>query len=62
VGVVGQVLGAAGVNIANMQVCRDAAGGFALIALTVDSAVPATTVEAIAAQIGAEAGAAVDLV
>ncbi len=62
VGVVGQVLGTAGVNIANMQVCRDATSGLALIALTVDSAVDLTTVDAIAAQIGAQAGAAIDLV
>ena len=62
VGIVGQVLGDAGVNIANMQVGRDAAGGLALIALTVDSAVDPLTVEAIAARIGAESGAAIDLV
>jgi D-3-phosphoglycerate dehydrogenase len=62
VGVVGQVLGDAGINIANMQVGRDAAGGLALIALTVDSAVDQPTVEAIAARIGAESGAAIDLV
>jgi D-3-phosphoglycerate dehydrogenase len=62
VGVVGQLLGSAGVNIAHMQVCRDAAGGHALIALTVDSAVDGATVGRIAAQIGAVSGAAVDLV
>jgi D-3-phosphoglycerate dehydrogenase len=62
VGVVGQVLGAAGVNIANMQVGRDAAGGLALIALTVDTAVTVQTVAAIAEEITAESGAAIDLV
>jgi len=62
VGIVGQVLGDAGVNIANMQVGRDAAGGLALIALTVDSAVDPQTVGAIAARIGADSGAAIDLV
>ncbi len=62
VGVVGQVLGDAGINIANMQVGRDAAGGPALIALTVDSAVEQPTVDAIALRIGAESGAAIDLV
>lgn len=62
VGVVGQVLGDAGINIANMQVGRDAAGGLALIALTVDSAVDQPTVDAIAARIAAESGAAIDLV
>ena len=59
---VGQVLGDAGINIANMQVGRDAAGGLALIALTVDSAVDQPTVDAIAARIAAESGAAIDLV
>ncbi len=62
VGIVGQLLGDAGVNIANMQVGRDAAGGLALVALTVDSAVDPQTVAAIAAHIGADSGAAVDLV
>ncbi len=62
VGVVGQVLGAAGVNIANMQVGRDAATSQALIALTVDSAVDAATVEKIAAEIDASMGSAIDLV
>ena len=40
VGIVGQILGAEGINIAGMQVCRDARGGHALIVLTVDSALP----------------------
>lgn len=62
VGVVGQVLGSAGVNIANMQVGRDASAKQALIALTVDSAVDVSTVEKIAAEIEATTGAAIDLV
>jgi D-3-phosphoglycerate dehydrogenase len=62
VGTVGQVLGDAGINIANMQVCRDSAGGLALVALTVDSAVTTDLVEAISAQIGAVSGTAIDLV
>ena len=37
VGIVGQILGGQGINIAGMQVCRDARGGHALIVLTVDS-------------------------
>ena len=41
VGTVGQILGDAGVNIAGMQVSRDAKGGHALVALSVDSAIPA---------------------
>ena len=61
VGVVGQILGSANVNIAGMQVSRTKAGGEALIALTVDSAIPADTLDAIAAGIGAAAVNAVDL-
>lgn len=61
VGVVGQVLGEADVNIAGMQVSRTTAGGEALIALTVDSAIPAQTLEVIAGRIGAAAVHAVDL-
>ena len=40
VGTVGGVLGQAGVNIAGMQVCRDHQGGHALVALSVDAAIP----------------------
>ena len=40
VGTVGGILGDAGVNIAGMQVSRDAKGGQALVALSVDSAIP----------------------
>ena len=40
VGTVGGILGDAGVNIAGMQVARDAKGGHALVALSVDSAIP----------------------
>ena len=40
VGTVGRILGDAGVNIAGMQVSRDEKGGQALVALSVDSAVP----------------------
>jgi D-3-phosphoglycerate dehydrogenase len=60
VGVVGRVLGEAGVNIGGMQVSRDE-GGHALIVLTVDSAVPADRIDAIVAEIGAHSGKAVDL-
>ncbi|KUP97199.1 phosphoglycerate dehydrogenase [Thermobifida cellulosilytica] len=54
VGVVGQLLGRAQVNIAGMQVSRDKEGGAALIALTVDSAIPDETLTAISTEIGAE--------
>ncbi|MFC4533662.1 phosphoglycerate dehydrogenase [Sphaerisporangium dianthi] len=61
VGIVGKILGEREVNIASMQVSRDAKGGRALIALTVDSAIPAEVVDQIAGEIGAEGGRTVDL-
>jgi D-3-phosphoglycerate dehydrogenase len=61
VGAVGQLLGDAGINIAGMQVSRDERGGHALMALTVDSAVPQPTMSGIVAAIGADSGRAVDL-
>jgi D-3-phosphoglycerate dehydrogenase / 2-oxoglutarate reductase len=61
VGVVGQILGAQGINIAGMQVCRDARGGHALIVLTVDSALPSPMLDEITTSIGAVVGRAVDL-
>jgi D-3-phosphoglycerate dehydrogenase len=54
VGAVGRLLGEADVNIGGMQVARDAKGGRALVALTVDSAIPTDVVAAIAAEIEAE--------
>jgi D-3-phosphoglycerate dehydrogenase len=61
VGVVGQILGSRQINIAGMQVCRDVQGGEALIALTVDSAVPAEAVDEIIAAIGATGARVADL-
>jgi len=61
VGVVGQILGAQGINIAGMQVCRDTRGGHALIVLTVDSALPPPVLAEITSSIGAVVGRAVDL-
>ncbi|HWB65279.1 MAG TPA: phosphoglycerate dehydrogenase [Mycobacteriales bacterium] len=61
VGQVGQLLGTAGVNIAGMQVARRAAGGAALMVLTVDSAIPAAVLDDIAAAVGASAVHAVHL-
>jgi D-3-phosphoglycerate dehydrogenase / 2-oxoglutarate reductase len=62
VGAVGARLGEAGVNIAGAQVSRNRRGGEALMALAVDSAVPADVLGGIAAAIGATAvrGADVD--
>jgi D-3-phosphoglycerate dehydrogenase len=45
VGVVGQILGQAQVNIAGMQVSRDRKGGQALVAMAVDSPIPADVAE-----------------
>jgi D-3-phosphoglycerate dehydrogenase / 2-oxoglutarate reductase len=61
VGTVGMILGEANVNIAGMQVARDAKGGQALVALSVDSAIPAETLAEIETQINAESVRAVDL-
>jgi D-3-phosphoglycerate dehydrogenase len=61
VGTVGQVLGGQQINIAGMQVCRQAQGGDALMVLTVDSAVHADLLSEIAATIGAGLARVVDL-
>jgi D-3-phosphoglycerate dehydrogenase len=53
VGIVGQLLGQAGVNIAGMQVARTTEGGAALMVLTVDSAISLTTLDDIATAVGA---------
>jgi D-3-phosphoglycerate dehydrogenase len=61
VGTVGRILGEANVNIAGMQVSRDSRGGHALVAMTVDQAIPARALESIVAAIDAEWGRTVDL-
>jgi D-3-phosphoglycerate dehydrogenase len=61
VGVVGASLGQAGVNIAGAQVSRTTRGGEALMAVTVDSPVPADLLGEIAAAIGAREARAADL-
>lgn len=61
VGLVGSILGEAGVNIAAMQVARREAGGEALMTLTVDSALDAELLGSAAGSIGAVAASAVDL-
>jgi D-3-phosphoglycerate dehydrogenase / 2-oxoglutarate reductase len=61
VGVVGDVLGGQGINIAGMQVCRNARGGQALIVLTIDSALPPALLDEITAAIGAVSGRTADL-
>ena len=61
VGTVGGILGDAGVNIAGMQVARDAKGGHALVALSVDSAIPVEALAQIEGAIDAASVRAVDL-
>ncbi|WP_306366680.1 phosphoglycerate dehydrogenase [Nocardiopsis sp. CC223A] len=61
VGKVGALLGDADVNIAGMQVIRDQEGGRALIALTVDSAVPDAVLASISGEIDAAVTRQVDL-
>ncbi len=61
VGTVGQRLGSRQINIAQMQVCRRAQGGEALIVLSVDSAVPPDVIGEIADGTGATLATVVDL-
>ena len=61
VGVVGRVLGEAGINIAGMQVSRDRRGGHALVTMTVDNAIPHGVLDEIVREIGAETARQVDL-
>jgi D-3-phosphoglycerate dehydrogenase len=61
VGTVGVILGDAGVNIAGMQVARDAKGGQALVAISVDSIIPAETLAEIESAIDAQSVRAADL-
>jgi D-3-phosphoglycerate dehydrogenase len=62
VGAVGNTLGAAKINIAGMQVSREAAGGKALMALTVDSSVSDAVTETIKKEIEADLVRSVSLV
>jgi D-3-phosphoglycerate dehydrogenase len=52
VGMVGNLLGDAGINIANMSLGRDRAGGQAIAAINIDSALPPDLVEALRARPG----------
>jgi D-3-phosphoglycerate dehydrogenase len=54
IGTVGSLLGAAGINIASMEVGRKAAGGVALMGLTVDSPIPAEILQGIERDVGTE--------
>jgi D-3-phosphoglycerate dehydrogenase len=61
VGTVGAALGEAGINIAGAQVSRTTRGGEALMAVTVDSPVPAELLGDIAGRIGAREARSADL-
>jgi D-3-phosphoglycerate dehydrogenase / 2-oxoglutarate reductase len=61
VGTVGAALGEAGINIAGAQVSRTNRGGEALMAVTVDSPVPAELLGDIAGRIGAREARSADL-
>jgi D-3-phosphoglycerate dehydrogenase len=61
VGAVGAALGEAGINIAGAQVSRTTRGGEALMAVTVDSPVPAELLGRIAVTIGAREARSADL-
>jgi D-3-phosphoglycerate dehydrogenase / 2-oxoglutarate reductase len=62
VAIIGGRMGEARINIASMQVGRHEAGGEALIAMAVDSAVPTEVVDEIAKAIGAADARAISLV
>ena len=62
VGAVGNALGAAKINIAGMQVARQAQGGSALMAITVDSSVTESVAASVAREIGADLVRSVSLV
>ena len=61
VGSLGRVLGEAGINIGGMQVARDAAGGQALVVLTVDSQIPPAVLSELSQEIDATTVRVVDL-
>jgi D-3-phosphoglycerate dehydrogenase len=61
IGNLGRLLGDAGVNIAAMQVARGDAGGEAVSVLTLDSTVPAATLEEVAREVEATSVRVVDL-
>lgn len=61
VGTLGRILGENGVNIAGMQVARNAEGGQALSLLTVDSSVPQDVLDSVKDSIGASMAREVDL-
>ncbi|MGH2697608.1 MAG: phosphoglycerate dehydrogenase [Actinomycetota bacterium] len=61
VGIVGSLLGEAGVNIANMQVARRSEGGEALMCLAVDSPVPEDVLRTIGERVQARDARSIEL-
>ena len=61
IGTIGQVLGEQGVNIAGMDVSREAEGGEALAILTLDASLPTGVAQQVAEAIGASRAAGIDL-
>ncbi len=61
IGAVGSGLGEAGVNIAAAQVGRSRVGGEAIMAMSLDDAVPDDVLERLVEQIGATEGRSIDL-
>ena len=61
VGIVGSLMGEAGVNIANMQVARQSEGGEALMCLAVDSPVPEDVLRKIADKVQASDARSIEL-
>jgi D-3-phosphoglycerate dehydrogenase len=61
VGAIGRILGDAEINIAGMQVARDHRGGLALVALTVDSAIPSAVLDDISGEMKAHLVRSIDL-
>ena len=62
VGTVGGILGDAGINIGGMQVSRQTPGGQALVALSVDTAIPVDVLAEIEHAMDAASVRAVNLV
>ena len=61
VGTVGETLGKSSINIASMQVARSSVGGEALMAITVDSAIPGEILTSVAKATGANLARTVSL-
>ena len=61
IGRVTTILGAAGINISDMDVGRSPTGAAALMAIATDTLVPADVIAEITAQAGVESARAIDL-